>query len=95
MCTENDEEFINYSDKVKNRKITFTIKQIFKEHQNNFLLNNLSIKIRDVVYSNVNKILKCKTIDLSFFRYSKQKISYEMECPYCGGKSFLIYLNSI
>ena len=82
ICTENDEEFINYSDKVKNRKITFTIKQIFKEHWNNFLLNNPGIKIRDVVYSNVNKMLKCKTIDLGFSLFV---------CEHCGNEKIVLH----
>ena len=82
ICTENDEEFINYSDKVKNRKITFTIKQIFKEHWNNFLLNNPGIKIRDVVYSNVNKMLKCKTIDLGFSLFV---------CEHCGNEKIALH----
>ncbi len=48
---------------------------------------------------------KCKKYDpvpgfvvseqLGFLKFAKQKISYEMECPYCGGKSFPIDLNKV
>ncbi len=48
---------------------------------------------------------KCKKYDpvpgfvvseqLGFLKFSKQKVSPEMECPYCGGKSFPIDLNNI
>lgn len=53
----------------------------------------------------IYKCKKCKKYDpvpgfvvseqLGFLKFSKQKISYEMECPYCGGKSFSIDLNNI
>ena len=43
---------------------------------------------------------KCKKYDpvpgfvvgeqLGFLKFSKQKISFEMQCPYCGGKSYPI-----
>lgn len=82
ICTENDKEFVNYSDKVKNRKINFTIKQIFKDHWNNLLLDNPGIKIRDIVYSNVNKMLKCKTIDLGFSLFV---------CEHCGNEKIVLH----
>ena len=37
LCTENDKDFIKYKDKVKNRKVLFTIKQIFKDWWYKFL----------------------------------------------------------
>lgn len=53
----------------------------------------------------IYKCKKCKKYDpvpgfvvneqLGFLKFSKQKISYEMECPYCGGKSFPIDLNNL
>lgn len=43
---------------------------------------------------------KCKKYDpvpgfvvgeqLGFLKFSKQKISFKMQCPYCGGKSYPI-----
>ena len=82
ICTENDEDFINYYDKVKNRKVIFTIKQIFEDDWNYFLLDNPNIKIRDVVYSNVNRMLKCKTTDLGFSLFV---------CEHCGKEKIVLH----
>ena len=75
ICTENDKEFIKFKDKVNNRKVNFTIKQIFHDWWNKFLETYPHLKIRDVVYHNVNKMLKCKTWDLGFTTF---------KCPDCG-----------
>ena len=45
LCTENDNDFIKYKDKVKNRKVTFTIKRIFKDWWNKFLNNLEKIEV--------------------------------------------------
>lgn len=82
ICTENDKNFNIYKDKVKNRKVIFTIKQIFEDHWNNFLLDNPNIKIRDVVYSNVNRMLKCKTTDLGFSLFI---------CEHCGKEKIVLH----
>lgn len=66
LCTENDKDFIKYKDKVKNRKVLFTIKQIFKDWWYKFLDTYPNLNIRPIVFSNVNKMLKCKTWDLGF-----------------------------
>ena len=34
ICTENDKDFYKYKDKVNNRKVVFSIKQIFKDWWN-------------------------------------------------------------
>ena len=59
LCTENDRDFIKYKDKVKNRKVIFTIKQIFKDWWNKFLIAYPNLNIRNVVFSNVERMLKC------------------------------------
>ena len=82
ICTENDKNFNIYKDKVKNRKVIFTIKQIFEDHWNNFLLDNPNIKIRNVVYSNVNRMLKCKTTDLGFSLFV---------CEHCGKEKIVLH----
>lgn len=58
LCTENDRDFIKYKDKVKNRKVIFTIKQIFKDWWNKFLIAYPNLNIRNVVFSNVERMLK-------------------------------------
>lgn len=80
ICTENDKEFIKYEAKVKNRKTIFTIKQIFKDWWNKFLETYPNINIRDVVFSNVNRMLKCKTWDLGYSIF---------KCPECGNEKIV------
>lgn len=75
ICTENDAEFYKFKNNVNDRKVHFTIKQIFKDWWKSFLSNFPNINIRSTVFNNVNKILKCKTFDLGFAIFS---------CPSCG-----------
>ena len=75
ICTENDKDFIKFKDKVNCRKVKFTIKQIFKDWWKKFLSTYPNINIRNVVFSNVERMLKCKTWDLGFAIFS---------CPNCG-----------
>ena len=56
LCTENDSDFIKYKDKVENRKVTFTIKEIFQDWWTKFLNTYPNLNIRDVVFLNVEKI---------------------------------------
>lgn len=80
ICTENDKEFINYEDKVKNRKTIFTIKQIFKDWWNKFLETYPNLNIRDVVFNNVERMLKCQTWDLGYVIF---------KCPDCGNEKIV------
>ena len=66
LCTENDSDFIKYKYKVKNKKVTFTIKEIFQDWWSNFLKAYPNLNIRDVVFSNVEKILKCHSWGLGY-----------------------------
>lgn len=59
LCTEKDNNFIKYKDKVENRKVTFTIKEIFQGWWTNFLKTYPNLTIRNVVFSNVERMLKC------------------------------------
>lgn len=80
LCTENDREFINYEDKIKNRKTIFTIKRIFKDWWNKFLENYPNLNIRDVVFNNVERMLKCQTWDLGYAIF---------KCPDCGNEKIV------
>lgn len=80
ICTENDKDFIKYETKVKNRKTIFTIKQIFKDWWNKFLETYPNISIRDVVFTNVSRMLKCKTWDLGYAIF---------KCPDCGNEKIV------
>lgn len=74
ICTEDDKNFVLYKDKVNDRKVRFKIKDILKDHWNDFINKYKSLNIRDVVFKNVNKVLKCKTFSLGYTEY---------ECPNC------------
>ena len=74
ICTEDDKDYYKYKEKVNNRKIIFTIKQIFSDWWNSFLNTYPDLNIRDTVHKNVKKILQCKTFDLGYTEY---------ECPSC------------
>ena len=80
ICTQDDDNYNLYKDKVNNRKVIFHIKDIFLDNWNNFLNSYPNLKIRDVVYKNVKKILQCKTFDLGYSEY---------ECPNCH-KSLIV-----
>ena len=75
VCIETDKEFNKYKNKVNSRKVKFTIKQIFQDWWNKFLETYPKFKIRDVVFSNIERMLKCKTWDLGYAVY---------QCPNCG-----------
>ena len=72
ICTEDDKDFALYKDKVNDRKVKFKIKNIFKDYWDNFVNTYKDITIRDGVFKNVNKRLKCKIFSLGYTEY---------ECP--------------
>ena len=49
VCTELDKEFDKYKNKVKSRKVVFSIKSIFLDWWNKFPETNPNLKIRSVV----------------------------------------------
>ena len=53
ICTQDDELFIQYKNKVANRKVIFHIKDIFIDHWNNFLNKFPYFNIRQTVFDNV------------------------------------------
>ncbi len=82
VCTQNDKIFQLYKEKVKNRKVLFTIRQIFLDWWLIFLNSFPHIKIRKVVINNVDRMLKCKTISLGFTCF---------KCPDCGKEKVLFH----
>ncbi len=69
IFTEDDELFNEYRDLVNDRKVRFKIKDILKDHLNNFITKYKNLNIRDVVTKNVNKVLKCKAFSLGYTEY--------------------------
>lgn len=53
----------------------FTIKQIFQDNWDNFVLDNTDISIRSVVFEEVNKIINCGNPDFGYALYV---------CEHCG-----------
>lgn len=53
----------------------YTIKDIFKDYWEDFLMALPHLNIRDTVHLNVNRMLKCQTPKLGYSFY---------ECPNCG-----------
>lgn len=81
-CTEDDNDFVLYEDKVKCRKIKFTIKQIFIDWWDKFLLEHPNISIRDIVFSSVEKVITCKTILAGYTLFL---------CSTCSNKRFVYH----
>ena len=50
ICTQDDEFFNSYKDKVVLRKVIFHIKDIFKNQWNNFLNEYPNLNIRETVF---------------------------------------------
>ena len=75
ICTQDDSHFKDYENKISKREVIFNIKTIFKDHWNNFLNKFKKIIIRDTVFDNVKRMIKCKTLDLGFDVF---------KCPECG-----------
>lgn len=74
VCTEKDESFNLYSDKVNCRKVNFHIKDIFKEHWEDYKIKFSNRKRRPIIDKVVSKFLSCKSFDLGYSLY---------ECPNC------------
>ena len=74
ICTEKDENFNLYKDKVKNRKVSFHIKDIFKDHWKNYKDKFKDRKRRPIIDKVVDKFFLCKSFLLGFSLY---------QCPSC------------
>ena len=95
ICTQDDELFNEYKEKVSNRRVLFHIKDIFIDHWNNFLNKFSYFIIRQTVFDNVKKMIKCKTLELGFDVFKctncgKEKICFHTcksrLCSSCGNK---------
>ena len=63
----------------KDRTIKYRLKDIFDDNWDNFIKDNPNLKIRDVVFKEVDKMRSCKTSELGYSVY---------ECPDCGELKF-------
>jgi hypothetical protein len=95
VCTQDDKNFFKFKDKVNCRKVRFTIKQIFSDWWDDFVEKHPKLKIRDVVFKNVRKILCCKTFFLGYSVFVCPTCNKELVVPHtcksrfcssCGNK---------
>ena len=82
LCTEDDKLFEQYKNKVSERKIRFHIKDIFLDHWNDFLNTFPTLNIRETIFYNVKRMIKCKTLDLGFDIF---------KCPNCNKEKFCFH----
>ena len=83
LCTQLDKEFDNYKSDVKNRKIRFHIKDIFKDHWDDYKIKFASRKRRPIIDKVIDKFLLCNSYKLGYSLY---------ECPTCHEE--MIYYKS-
>lgn len=86
ICTEDDDNFKLYKDRVQNRKVVFTIKQIFADHWHKFVEAYPNISIRDVVFSSIEKILTCKTLAAGYSVYICECMTKLFVCHTCKSR---------
>ena len=60
----------------------FTIKQIFQDNWDNFILENDDIKIRPVVFEEVNKIINCGNPDFGYALYVCDHCNKFLKVPF-------------
>lgn len=82
ICTQDDILFKQYENHINDKKVKYHIKDIFEDHWNKFLKSYPNITIREIVFENINKMLKCKTLDLGFDVF---------KCPNCGKEKFCFH----
>lgn len=95
VCTQDDKEYDKYKNIVNDRKVRFTIKQIFSDWWDDFIEKHPTLNIRDIVFDNVRKILCCKSFFLGYSLYICPNCNKELAVPHtcksrfcssCGNK---------
>lgn len=95
LCTSKDKDFKNYKERISIRKVFFTIKEIFKDHWDDYQTKYYHIKRRPIINIVIDKFLKCKTFLLGYSVYKchicdKEKVAPNTcktrFCSSCGNK---------
>lgn len=95
LCTSKDKDFENYKERISIRKVFFTIKEIFKDHWDDYQTKYSHIKRRPIINIVIDKFLKCKTFLLGYSVYKchicdKEKVvpntCKTRFCSSCGNK---------
>lgn len=66
----------------KKSKCEFHIKDLFKHYWDEFVVAHPNIFIRDVVFENINRFLKCKTIDLGYTMFECENCDNYLIVPH-------------
>lgn len=74
VCTEKDNYFEIYREQVKKRNVLFHIKDIFKDHWEDYKIKFANRKRRPIIDKVINNFLLCKSFKLGYSLY---------ECPNC------------
>lgn len=74
VCTSNDKDFVSYKDSINNRKVLFFIKDIFKDHWDDYKIKFSNRNRRPIIDKVIDKFLLCKSFQLGYSLY---------ECPNC------------
>ena len=75
VCTSNDKDFEYYKDSINNRKVLFFIKDIFKDHWDDYKIKFSNRMRRPIIDKVIDKFLLCKSFLLGYSLY---------ECPNCN-----------
>jgi hypothetical protein len=95
VCTSKDPEFNLYKNIIKDKKVKFTINQIFSDWWLDFLDAFPNLFIRNVVYQNISRMLACKTKELGCTVFKCSDCNKELFvyhtcksriCSSCGNK---------
>lgn len=95
ICTEKDKEFYKFKDRINERKVRFSIKHIFKDWWEDFLINHPHLNIRPVVFNNIARMLSCKSFSLGYALYFCNTCDKDLIVPHtcksricssCGNK---------
>ena len=74
ICTEKESNFYLYKDKIKKRKVIFSIKSIFIDYWEKYKVKFSNRKRRPIIDKVIDNFLSCKTINLGWSIY---------KCPTC------------
>ena len=92
VCTEKDNDFEIYKEQVKNKKVLFHIKDIFKDHWDNYKIKFANRKRRPIIDKVINKFLLCKSFKLGYSLYECPNCHKEKIVPHTCKTRFLFFL---
>lgn len=95
VCTANDAQFEQYRDRIEKKKVLHRIKDIFRDHWEDYKIKFADRKRRPIIDYTIDKFLKCKTFLLGYSVYHCPECNTEKVVPHtcktrfcssCGNK---------